>query len=343
MKRLLQLLFIAIIFTNCSDEFSLINDEVNLAEDWEELFIVYANISPSDEFHYIRVNRGYSAENFTAGEGEMDSIQYGIGELDVRFYVIENEDTIKTYTCRDTIIEKDSGDFFNTGQVLLHYFNEPELVSGNAENFKFGLSVTNGTTTASSTTSAIGSLTFKYPPATPYFSAVEFEGSLYRVEVNQPINSQAFEVIGVGRYREIREIAGVQDTIPQTFIFNVGRKVVSDPLQSADVLGFLGDCGGFYDAIGAHVRKYGDTVNTVRRRFDGVYFKAIAGNSDLAVSTLSGVNTGFHDNLTTYGNINNGLGLFSAYNSGKTRSYDVTRASMDKIIDLYGTKYLFTR
>ncbi len=343
MKRLLQLLLLVFLFTNCSDEFSLINDEVNLAEEWQELFVVYGNISPANEYHYIRVNRGYSAEDFNLGQETIDSIQYGPGELDVRLYVIDGEDTIKSYTCRDTIMEKDSGEFFNTGEIRLHYFRELDLLSANAENKMFGVEVSNGQMTATATTRAIGDFTFKYPPNAPNFETVEFEGSQYEVEVNQPVNSQALEVLGIGKYREIIEIGGDKDTIPHEFVFRVGKKVLADPLQSPDEQGFLGSCGGFYDAIEAHVLKYGDTVNAVRRRFDGVYFKAIAGNSDMAISTLATGSGSFNDYITAVGNVDNGLGLVSAYNIKTTKVYYISGESMNTIIDLYGTKYLFTR
>jgi len=346
MTRLLPGLFVLVVlFIGCTDEFDLLNDEVSVADGYQKTVVAYANFSPSNEYHYIRVNRGFSAEDFYAGANNQDSIQFAPEEVDVRAYRIKNNDTIKTYFCRDTVIDRPESDYFYTGSIILYYFQEPNLLGNNTSgNIKFGLEVRVEEEIVTAQTIAIKDFNFRYPPNSINFPGAEFEGKNFRVEINKPENSQAYKVSGVGRYIEIIDNAGDHDTTLHTFSFLVGQTIETRPATGSGSKAYLPSTGIFYDALERDVLQNGDTVNATKRKFLDVAYKAIAGNSDIALAQQSNNQyTGFHDNETTVSNMVNGLGLFSAYNMTQTRYYELTLPTVDSIIALYGFKYKFRR
>ena len=346
MTRLVPVLFaLSFLFVGCTDEFDLINDEVSIADGYKKTIVAYANFSPSNEYHYVRVNRGFSAENFYVGANNQDSIQFAPGEVDVRVYRIKNNDTVKTYFCRDTIINKPESEYFNTGNVILYYFQEPNLLGNNTSgNIKLGLEVIVGEKIVTGQTTAIKDFNFRYPPNSINFPGVEFEGKNFRVEINKPENSQAYKVTGIGRYIEIIEDSDDNDTTLHTFTFTVGQSIENIPATEVGSMAYLPSSGIFYDALERDVLQNGDTINAIKRKFVDVAYQAIAGNSDLALAQQSNSPySGFHDNETTVSNIVNGLGLFSAYNMTQTRYYELTLPTIDSIITLYGNKYKFVR
>ena len=344
MTRFLPGLFVLfVLFISCTDEFDLISDEVNIADGYQKTIVAYANFSPSNEYHYIRVNRGFSAEDFYAGANNQDSIQFAPDEVNVKVFRIRNNDTIKTYIARDTIIEKPESEYFNTGNVILYYFREPNLL-GNITSgiIKLGLEVEVAGEVAYSQTTPIKDFNFNFPPLLSTFD-IAYEEERFRVEINKPDNSQAYKVVGIGRYREIVNVNGDYDTTLREFTFSVGDAYETQP-SNGGIKVFYQSCGVFYDAIERDVLQNGDTVNAIKRKFVDVAYHATAGNSDLALAQLTGnAYTGFSDNQTTVSNMSNGLGLFSSYNEAQTRYYILSTPTLDSIITLYESKYKFTR
>lgn len=344
-RFLFGLLIITTLLTTCSDEFNLLNDDVSIAEGYKKTIIVYCNLSPSNELHFVRVNRGFSAENFYTGANNIDSLQFAPDEVDVKVFRLRNDDTVATYECKDTILQKDESDFFNTGEVIAYYFKEPDLMGGiHMEPIKFAIEVNvNGDKTYAQT-DAVKGFNFNYPPNSDNFPGVEFEGEKFKVEINKPENSQTYQVIGIGRYREITEIDGDKDTVLRAFEFSVGSAIDNRPAAIGDKKTFQPSTGIFYDAIERDVKNNGDTIHTIKRKFVDVSYEAIAGNSDLALTQNTGnAFTGFHDNTTNISNVENGLGLFSAYNKSITRYYQLTTGTVDSIISRFGYKYHFGR
>lgn len=339
----LALLIFTLLINACSDEFNMFEDEVDIVDDHENTIIVYANFSPSNELHFVRVNRGYSAENFYAGAGTIDSLQFAPDEVDVKVFRLRNDDTVASYECRDTILQKMEGNFFYAEEVIAFYFHEPDLLGIDTSGaIQYAVQVCVGEDTVTAQTNAIKDFDFFYPPDIPYI-LLEFEGEQFRVEINKALNSQIYKVSGIGRYKEITEINGDKDTVLRKFNFAIAKTLENRPATGGKKK-FFPPCGIFYDALEQDVITNGDTVNTVKRMFDRVAFRAISGNSDLAlIQSSSDVFTGFHDYLNELNNVENGLGFFSSYNQTTTRFYEISGPSRDSIVAFFGEKYKFTR
>ncbi|MFO7863607.1 MAG: hypothetical protein R6U85_06375 [Salinivirgaceae bacterium] len=334
MKMSLVVMSALLLTFSCGDEFDLFNDELVITSDYEEVVVLYANLDLQKEINLIRVNRAFAATGFADVNYIQDSIQFAPDNIDVFFHKIYKGDTT-SYLCYDTVVEKEESDFFNTGEVILYAFRESRLLENDINDLEFLLTVHNkksGSVTSAATL-PVANFTFDKPSA--MWDDFGFGIETYEVSLNAPGNSQAYQVTANVGYREITYINGDYDTIFHEFTLNVGSTIVGTPSESEKII-FEPSSKAFYSKVASHVRTYGDTVNALSRKFTGVRFTAICGNPDLALAIASGAtSTGFHDNTTTFSNVNNGIGYVSAYNKKLTRNLTIKNQTVEYLEDNY--------
>ncbi|MDA3866652.1 MAG: hypothetical protein PF489_07875 [Salinivirgaceae bacterium] len=333
MRMSLVALSALLLTSSCGDEFDLFNDELVITSDYEEVVVLYANMDLTKDINLIRVNRAFAATGFADVNYIQDSIQFAPGDIEVYFHKIYKGDTT-SYLCYDTVVEKEESEFFNTGEVIMYAFRSQRLLENDVDDLEYIVSVRkpNGEITEAATL-PVGNFTFNRPSAV--WDEFGFGTETFEVSINAPRNSQAYQISGEVGYREITYIDGDYDTVFHEFTISIGRSTVGNP-QASDIISFETGSKAFYYKVASHVRTYGDTVNAVSRKFTGVRFTALCGNPDLALAIASGsTSTGFHDNTTTFSNVNNGIGYVSAYNRKVTRKLTVSNQTVEYLEDHY--------
>jgi hypothetical protein len=320
-------------FAGCSDEYGLFNDELTITGEYEEIVVLYANIDLSSKLNLIRVNRGFSADNFHENSNMPDSIQFAPGANEVRFHKIYKGDTT-TYVCYDTLVDKEDSELFNTEKVLMHAFRADDLLAYDLDDLHYVIEVRtqDGTKTSSSTT-PVGRFSFLRPLNS--WDEYCFGQDDFQVNIEAPLNSQAYEITADVGYRDFRLNGRQIDTVNQQFRFTIVRHLASRPSGgvhpisgSEPVFRVAVQSDKFYAALASHIRQNSDTVNTVYRKFRGVVFNATCGNPDLAqVMSVNPNSLGFAENFV-YNNVNNGFGYVSAYTKCKTHKLPVSMATV---------------
>jgi hypothetical protein len=347
------LFFSIIVLLSCSDEFNLFEDQLSIMDSWKETAAVYANINMNGNKHFIRVNRGFTSENYYDSNTNPDSIYFNSSEIEVRLFklkvnsIYENQildaDTLEVYYCNDTIIEKDSIGSFSVANVVL-YFAETNNFSVNvSDDLYIGLEIITPENKITGHTKVIESSEFLNPGNE--LTAFPIINNTFDVEIVKPIGSHLINLECVCTYKELVEIEGIREIFTKEFSIVIGSIVESRPIESYERFLCRVNTGVFYKAIEVDILTNGDTVNTIARAMDKVFFRAVAGNEDFAIfhSFSSGMVSGFSQDLPTYSNINNGVGFVSGYNMFDSKKLQLSYETIDTIINLYGDKYYFQR
>lgn len=325
---------VTLLLSACSDEYSLFTDDFKLNNKWEETTIVNANFNTSDKIHMIRVNRGFAAGDFFDVQGVQDSIQYQPGDLKVYFHKLYKGDTIATYECYDTIVEKEEGDFFNTGKVLMHAFRDPNLIGSTVDDLEFLVEVK---TPKGNSVWAVTNPVNKFRTAIPNPGWAEygFHGQFLKVRFSAPINSQVFDARANIGFMEIGSALTNYDTTYHEFEVFIGRILEQNPTELASEKNIEVSTLSVYRKLSDYIQRNGDLENTSFRKFTGMTIEVVCGNADLAIAASSAsTSSGFSDNLASYTNVINGLGNVSVYSVYRNR-YGVNPYSVDSVKNRY--------
>ena len=348
------ILFIFLLFTtitSCKDEFSLFETEIELLSDWDEAVAIYANINLTGGKNYIRVNRGFLVDNFFVANTNMDSIYFDPSQVEVNLYKLRvydldingiiSADTLRMYRCRDTLIDKDSTGNFSTEKVQLFYTETKGFKVNNAEDLYVGIEVVTPNNVVKSHTKIVETSRFIKP--NQFGLPFEFENTTFDLQIYQPKYSQLYKSTATCSYKEIIRIDGQIDTIIKSFTFFVGVHRESTMIVDDEESHLWRDSTSlFHISLEEDILENGDTVNTIKRLLNDVYFSGYAGNADLAlVTSISPSGTGFNVEPTNYSNVQNGYGYCSAYARFNSIRFEYSYGTKATVKELFGDKYFF--
>jgi hypothetical protein len=188
----------------------------------------------------------------------------------------------------------------------------------------------------------VGYRGFKKPDTSNPYVYAEFTDPSYDVMPLYPMYSQVYEVNATCSYFENKSNGTI---VSHSFVLNAGRKTLSHMVTHYGPYGiFELSSGGFYDKLENDILTYGDTINTIKRALDKVYFTCYAGNADLALILESDLlSTGFTSDIIDYSNIANGIGFFTSYRQIDTDEIPFPEETVDSVITRFGNKYKFVR
>lgn len=92
---------------------------------WKEIPVVYSVLDQDDDTSWVRVEKCYLGEgNLYSYSSISDSINYPLGSIDVLFLVYQDGACIDTIVCRDTVRDRQPGNFASQAQPL-YYTTHP--------------------------------------------------------------------------------------------------------------------------------------------------------------------------------------------------------------------------
>jgi hypothetical protein len=345
------LLVFFIALNSCSDEFNLLRTEIKLIDDYEELTAIYSNIGVYDSIHFIRVNRGFAAEDFTLYSDNADSLFYDPDDINVSMYIMKVNDqvngnilaadTLATFLCSDTVIHVENSGQIGSTELTLYYFKEHDLSQFGFEDIYLGVEVLTKQNKVFGHTKLVDGGKFSMPQ---YAQTFPIENNTFDVFIIPPKDAQSLLVEMHCQYFEVKITEGNADTVYYTFDVLLTNDIYNNVIVNEEVVRYRNNTAIFFDNLEKDILKNGDTINTIFRKLHKLYFSTMVGNTDLVkASTVLTYNGFTFNDLPVYiTNIKNGLGYFSCYGSSVTRKYYYSQKTVNKVIELYGQKYGFS-
>ena len=302
MKKIYLILSVlALVFTACETDF-----EVN--SEWEETTVVFGLLDKAKEIQFIKINKAFLGEADALQMAQhSDSVNYvpfdsidSTGEIQVKLYKINFNDTIDSRTLKDTLLPKDDG-LFATDSNIIYYFNTPEGDNFLSENRTYSLVINNVKTgnIVSASTEIIKGFNFSAGIPSPSSNKLTFyvDGLGYRFprfEWSDPPNAEIFQFNLRFHYRENeveKELLWTQTAL--------GSNANILILSGEDFFQFLANNKAF--------------STDEEREFKSIDIEMTLGTQEL--KTYIAVNepiTGIVQERPQFTNINNGIGLFSS-------------------------------
>jgi len=301
-KKYLILSVFAIVFTACETDF-----DVNA--EWEETTVVFGLLDKAKEIQFVKINKAFLGEADALQMAQhSDSVNYipfdyidSTGEIQVKLYKINFNDTIAERILKDTLLLKDDG-LFATDSNIIYYFNTPEGDNFLSENRTYSLVINNvktGNIVSASTEIIKG---FNFTAGIPTSNKLTFyvDGLDYRFprfewsSVNYP-NAEVFQFNLRFHYTE--------NTVAKELLWT------QTALARKDNILILSGEEFFHQFLANNL----DALDDEERKFIGIDIEMTLGSQDL--KTYVAVNepiTGIVQERPQFTNIKNGIGLFSS-------------------------------
>jgi len=302
MKKIYLILSVfALVFTACETDF-----DVNA--EWEETTVVFGLLDKAKEIQFVKINKAFLGEADALQMAQhSDSVNYvpfnyndSTGDLQVKLYKINFNDTIDARILKDTILLKDDG-LFASDSNIIYYFNTPEDEDFLLKNRTYSLAIKNVKTgnTVSASTEIIKGFNFSagIPSSSSNKLTFYVDGLGYRFprfEWSDPPNAEIFQFNLRFHYTENeveKELLWTQTAL--------GSNANILILSGEDFFQFLANNKAF--------------STDEERKFIGIDIEMTLGTQDL--KTYIAVNepiTGIVQERPQFTNINNGIGLFSS-------------------------------
>lgn len=143
-----SLLVAFLFFVSCSEE-------IELSSEPGETAVVYALLDQEDTLHFVRINRAFYGTSNSLEAAQIPDSSY-FKSVDAKIYEVRNqEDTLRVWTLRDTLVSnKDTDGIFYAPTQKLYYFetktNEP-LIAKEGYTYYFKARINNSYTISSTT------------------------------------------------------------------------------------------------------------------------------------------------------------------------------------------------
>ena len=298
-KKYLILSVLALVLTACETDF-----EVNA--EWEETTVVFGLLDKAKEIQFIKINKAFLGEaDALLMAQHSDSVNYvpfdsidSTGEIQVKLYKIDFNDTIFSRTLKDTLLPKDDG-LFATDSNIIYYFNTPEGDNFLSENRTYSLVINNVKTgnIVSASTEIINGFNFQAGIPTNNKLTFYIDGLGYRFirfVWSDPPNVEVFQFNLRFHYKENEVEKELLWT--QTALGSNDNILI---LSGEDFFQFLANNKAF--------------STDEEREFMSIEIEMTLGTQEL--KTYIAVNepiTGIVQERPQFTNINNGIGLFSS-------------------------------
>ena len=307
MKKIYLILSVlSLVFTACETDF-----DVNA--EWEETTVVFGLLDKAKEIQFVKINKAFLGEADALQMASVsDSVNFepfdyidSTGEIQVKLYKINFNDTIDFRVLKDTLIVKDSLDsngdpgIFSIENNIIYYFNTPEGDNFLSENRTYSLVINNVKTgnIVSASTEIINGFNFQAGIPTNNKLTFYIDGLGYRFirfVWSDPPNVEVFQFNLRFHYKENEVEKELLWT--QTALGSNDNILI---LSGEDFFQFLANNKAF--------------STDEEREFMSIEIEMTLGTQEL--KTYIAVNepiTGIVQERPQFTNINNGIGLFSS-------------------------------
>lgn len=333
MKKLLPFLFIILLFSSCEDD-------IDLTAPYKEITVVYGLLNRNDTTHYIRIQKAFLGDgNALVYSGVADSTYYP-PTLDA--YILEYNSSgtkIDSLHLERTVNEfvKDSGLFASDNNVL---YKGTKILSASST-YKLVIIKPNGDTTTG-TTSLCTNIAMRQPP--PMFANFESNSG-----PNEPEETYSWAADPNAYFYQLSMFFNYEEWVGDDSLNPVPKKVVRhfavfkpQPENACDpnMECFSVNRLQFYSILLWNIPEdpAGTPPSQIRhRRALSVDVKVGVGAEDLYYYIkFNAPSLSYIQKVSTYTNLENGLGIFSSRTSGGYTNIALHQNTLDSIV--YGTR-----
>ncbi|MBR9920536.1 MAG: hypothetical protein GYB31_06825 [Bacteroidetes bacterium] len=317
--QLLSLLIIsALVFPAC-------DDEIDLTADWEDIPVVYGILNKDDDNHYIRIEKVFADPNADASEIALipDSIYYD--NLTVTLTKLSTGQKINLVRVNgdDVGIPRDEGDFANMPNYLYTFEDDDFPLDGGEE---LRLSIDRGENEPPIEAEAaileeitpqgiVGTLDFKYNRDRNFrWTSGEY--------------AEVFDAKLIIRFLE-NDLADSEPAVERELEWVMVRSLPRSSATS-DVTSFDQVGSEFYTFLQSSL----EAKSSINRTWIGMDLVIVGGGEALGqYISIAEANTGITSaqELPTYTNIPDGLGIFSSISIGVKTDLTLSSSSLDSL------------
>jgi hypothetical protein len=297
--------------------------------------VVFGLLDKNETTHYIRINKAFLGEGDALQFATVaDSINYAPGILDIKIEEILNGNVTRTFTLEPvTDIAKAAGIFSNPYQVV-YKFETPSGQSLNA-NADYKLKVKNTSTNneISSETNIVGQVILSSPGINlPAISL--YPQAPTTVKYRSGENGKLFEVFIYFKYREYN-INTPQDIVEKSVLINLGRESIDNTGAGKELTASIAN-SIIYQTLANNISQSTST-NPMVRLADSLRIEIYSASEPLETYlNINQPSNTLAQERPVYGNIENGVGLFSSRTSLQ-RSFYINDASVDSLKNNFAT------
>ena len=314
-KVTIVIILLPLIFAAC-------DNSVHLSADWTEQTIVYGLLNQDDSISYIKVTKAFLGEgNSVVMATVRDSSQYGVGDISVVLEKWLNNTRVKTFTFTETEIDdKEDGIFYNPYQTVYAAVTQGELNSTfNSDTlYTYKLIIKNvSDATITSELNLISSDFSVRKPIKPNDGRLPSISFVDNTISSAPVqwDTAAFAYLyNLDADFAFWEINKAGDTSERSVMWN-DLKSITNVANELGVITTNIKSTSFYNMLFDKVL-YADASKedkiVKRRPGQLTLIFNMAAEDYYDYMNLSSSTGGFNQDVPTYSNIENGLGLFSA-------------------------------
>lgn len=333
MRNILFLLlaFVTVFGTSCSNE-------IDIVAPYKETMVVFGLLNKDESVHYIRVSKAFLGKGDALEFAAIgDSINYAPGTIDVKVDEMINGTVTRTFTLvAVTDIPKDPGIFANPDQVIYKF--ETPLGQGLNKDATYKLRAKNNATSyeISSETSIVGPLTLSIPSINlPQITL--YPQAPTTVKWKTAANGKLYEVFIYFKYREYN-LNTPNDIVAKTVEINLGRTSTDNTLSGKELTNSVANAI-IYQTL-ANTISEATSTNPMIRLADSLRIEINVASEQLETYlNINQPSNSLAQERPVYGNIENGVGLFSSRGSFK-RSFYINDASVDSLKNNFATNKL---
>jgi hypothetical protein len=327
----LLLAIVSVFGSSCSNE-------IDINAPYKETMVVFGLLNKDESTHYIRINKAF------LGEGDAlqfatfaDSINYAPGIIDAKIEEVLNGNVTRTFTLEAvTDIAKDPGIFSNPYQVV-YKFETPvgQGLNGDAD---YKLKVKNNSTSyeITSESNLVGQVILSSPGINlPAISL--YPQAPTTIKFKSGKNGKLFEVFIYFKYREYN-INTPQDIVEKSVLINLGRTSIDNTSFVKDLTSSIAN-SVIYQTLANNISESTST-NPMVRLADSLRIEINSASEPLETYlNINQPSNTLAQERPVYGNIDNGIGLFSSRGT-LYRSFYINDASVDSLKNNFVTNKL---
>lgn len=313
MSKLWKLLIISLSLWSC-------NNEIKVAAPWKETLVVYGLLNPAAQVNYIRIQKAFLDPDGNAFQFVQTGDSIYPGSLQVKLVVRKNGSTIDTLFPQLVDgelegIKKDTGLFANAPNFLYKITDkifDSRLITGGKEDYEYELFVKNLKTGYECTakTATTGLLESLYPvtPDSKDITINDKINSNVTVFYREGRNVKSYDMVIRFWYKEV-QISDTNVQAVKSFDWFIFKNKPTKSIQGYETQQITVSGSVFYEILGAIIQP---NIDTKREALycDVEYYGA--GEDLYTFIQVNQPSIGIIQKKPEYGNIINGLGIFSS-------------------------------
>jgi len=299
---------------------------------------VFGLLNKDESVHYIRVSKAFLGKgNALEFAAVTDSTNYAPGVLDVKVDEMLNGNVTRTFTLEAvTDISKDPGIFANPDQVIYKFETTPGQGINKDAIYKLRAKNTNTGYEISSETPIVGPLTLSLPSINlPQITL--YPQAPTTVKWRTAGNGKLYEVFIFFKYREYN-VNTPNDIVGKSVEINLGRTSTDNTVAGRELINSVANAT-IYQTLANNISE-ATATNQMIRLADSLRIEIYIASEQLETYlNINQPSNSLAQERPVFGNIENGVGLFSSRGAFKI-GYYINDASVDSLKNNFATNKL---